>query len=592
MGCFLEDTLETTKEERKQNEKGIWKAYIRLIFKAKLPWGWLIFLTLLYVGDSTLSLIFPQYAQKVMAGNLENMVIFGTVIVIFSKTISSGIIGYFNKIVMYKVDISYRNLIWQRLMRSPMSLFDKVKPNEMVSRTANDTATISSVLAGWVPSIIAASYSMIGVVVILFTYDWRLAAGVLIYIPIYAGSNIWYGKWKYRTNKLTHNRLSTLTQFFAELLSNVPLIKSFAMEQKENERGREKIQYYYKASFRRAVADWIQNPLNSLLNLLQDMFVIGFGIYLISIQAITLDVWIAFFMYVGMLWGILETFGLLYAQVKQSQGATSRISVLVEGDLETYIKNKNIEETKNDLVFDQVKFSYDADEQVLDNLSFTIPYGKTTAIVGPSGSGKSTILSLVQQFYEPNDGQIRFGDTPIEEFHLKNWRGMFSYVAQDSPLLSGTIRDNIVYGVDREVSDLEIRQAAESAHALEFIKDAPQGFDTNVGEGGTNLSGGQRQRIAIARALLRNADFLLLDEAMASLDSKTEKSVQVAMDHLMKGRSTIVIAHDLSTIRDADQIIVVKDGTVNGIGTHETLLETNELYQLFVQYLAEAHHTG
>ena len=169
---------------------------------------------------------------------------------------------------------------------------------------------------------------------------------------------------------------------------------------------------------------------------------------------------------------------------------------------------------------------------------------------------------------------------------------MFSYVAQDSPLLSGTIRDNILYGVDREVSDPEIRQAAESAHALEFINDAPQGFDTNVGEGGTNLSGGQRQRIAIARALLRNSDFILLDEAMASLDSKTEKIVQEDMEHLMKGRSTIVIAHDLSTIRDADQIIVVEDGTVNGIGTHETLLETNELYQLFVRYLTEAHHTG
>src|SRR5699024_9163475 len=159
------------------------------------------------------------------------------------------------------------------------------------------------------------SYSMIGVVVILFTYDWRLAAGVLIYIPIYAGSNIWYGKWKYRTNKTTHNRLSTLTQFFAELLSNVPLIKSFAMEQTENERGREKIQYYYKASFRRAVVDWLQNPLYGVFDLLHERFLMRFDIYLISIQAVRLDVWFSFCMYVGMLWGILETVGLLYAQV-------------------------------------------------------------------------------------------------------------------------------------------------------------------------------------------------------------------------------------------------------------------------------------
>lgn len=578
----------TAKQKRKESEQGIWKSYFRLLFKAKLPWGWMIFLILLYLGNVTVTLMFPQFTQQIMAGDLSNSVVYGAVIVIVVGTIASGIIRYVGSLTMYKIDVSYRNLIWQRLMESPLSLFDKIKPNEMVSRTANDTSTISIILGSLIPSIIGSLYGMVGVIVQIYDYDWRLASGVLIYIPIVIGVNIWYGKWRFRTNKETYNRLSKLTQYLSERLMSIPLIKSFAMEDKEIDEGKGSLHYYYRAAFRRAVVNWIENPMQGILNLLQDMFVIGFGVYLVSNGTITIDVWIAFFMYVGMLWGILETFSLVYAHIKQSQGATSRIADLVEGDLEVYEKKISLTNTKQDIVFDRVGFSYDEKQQVLNNLSFTIPYGKVTAIVGPSGSGKSTIISLVQQFYSPTEGKITFGSQPISDIHLHEWRAMFSHVAQDSPLLSGTIRDNIMYGVEREVSESELKKAAQAANILEFIMDSPNGFDTEVGEDGGNLSGGQRQRITIARAFLRNTDFLLLDEAMASLDSKSEKAVEKAMDDLLVGRTAVVVAHDLATIIDADQIIVINEsGTVDAIGTHNELLQSNELYRLFVQFLSK-----
>jgi ATP-binding cassette subfamily B protein AbcA/BmrA len=272
-----------------------------------------------------------------------------------------------------------------------------------------------------------------------------------------------------------------------------------------------------------------------------------------------------------------------YMEMKRSQGATARIAILIDSPLEEYEKERGITSIHDDIFFEDVSFSY-GDKKVLKNVSFSIPEGKVTAIVGPSGGGKSTILAILQQFYQLDSGKITLGkEYSINKFHLKDWRNLFSYVAQDSPLISGTIRENIVYGVDREVTEIEIVKAAEAANALKFIKEFTNGFEADVGEGGTSLSGGQRQRIAIARAILRNAPILLLDEATASLDSQSEKAVQEAMKKLMKDHTTVMIAHDLSTIQHADQIILIDSGKVDGIGTHEKLMKTNELYKLFVQ---------
>ena len=585
LSTSLYEEKKIDREERRKSEKGIWKGYVQLLFRAKLPWAWIIGLTLFFLINTWVTLQFPQYTQQILSGNLENEIVYGAVIIIIAGIVLSGILNYVSALTRYKIDISYRNLIWQRLMLSPLSLYDRVKPNEMVSRTANDTKTVSTILGSMIPAMIGSMYGVYGVISQIFQYDYRLALGVLIYIPVYVGFNIWYGKWRFRTNKETHNRLSVLTQFLSERLLSIPLIKSFAMEKKEIDLGKQSLLYYYRAAFRRAIVDWINNPLQGILNLTQDMFVIGFGVYLVTTGAITIEIWIAFFMYIGMLWGILESYSLLYTQIKQSQGSTARIAELIDGDLEEYERRYSLDNTTNDIVLSHVHFSYEKGKNIISDLSFRVPYGKTTAIVGPSGSGKTTVLSLIQNFYSVDQGEITFGSKNINDFHLDEWRNMFSYVAQDSPLLSGTIRKNITYGVDRTVSDEELKEVARAANALDFIMDTQDGFDSDVGEGGSNLSGGQRQRINIARALLRNADFLVLDEAMSSLDSKSEKAIGEAMDKLVKGRTSIVVAHDLSTIRDADQIIVLDKGHAENIGTHEELLQTSTIYRSFVEYL-------
>ena len=362
---------------------------------------------------------------------------------------------------------------------------------------------------------------------------------------------------------------------------NIPLIKTFVTEKQEDVRGKKNIQSFYRASVNRGLITWIEHPMTGILGVIQSVLVIGLGVWLISDGSIVVSQWVAYFIYVDLLYGVLATFGSMYVMLKESQGATARIAQIVEHPEEAYIRKQLLADVKQDIVFDHVSFNY-GDKKVLSDVSFTVPHGHVTAIVGPSGGGKTTILSLLQQFYQANPNSIRLGNTPIEDFHLKEWRDAFGYVAQDSAMLSGTIRENIMYGVDREISEFELNDAARKANALKFIQETSLGFDSDVGEGGSKLSGGQRQRIAIARVILRNPQFILLDEATSSLDTRSEKVVQEAMDNLMQGRTAIVIAHDLTTVRDADQIIVLDAGKVSGTGTHEELMESNELYRLFV----------
>ena len=571
------------KNNKPNNSKqSIWKSYFKLMFKGKLPYFWILLCIVFQLVYSKLQFLFPGYAQQILAGDISKTIIYGAMGVIVGKTILDGIIRVISKITNFKIDRSFRTLVWKKLLHSPIALFDKEKPSELVSRTAADTANISMIFSYVIPSTIGMVYFTYTTIQELFTYNWRLGAIQLIYIPIYLGLTIWYGNWQFKTNKKVQEKLSKLTQFLSELLTNIPLIKAFVNEKKEEKRGRSIIDGYYKASLTRSIIDWVEIPVSGILGLIQSVLVIVSGIYLVSRDIITIDIWLAYFFYVDMLYGVLNTFVYMYLDVKRSQGSTSRISELLDGEEEEYLGSKTLEKVDKDLVFENVSFGYD-EKQVLSNVTFKIPCGKTTAIVGESGGGKTTALSLIQRFYEPKSGAIKLGDTSIKEFHLKDWRNAFSYVSQDSPLLSGTIKENIIYGVEREVSEDELLKVAKMANVLEFIDEFPNGFETEVGEGGSKLSGGQRQRIAIARALLRDSDILLLDEPTANLDNQAEKVIQEAMDNLLKGRTAIVIAHDLSTIKDADQIILIDSGKVNGIGTHEELLKKNEIYKLLVK---------
>jgi len=237
------------------------------------------------------------------------------------------------------------------------------------------------------------------------------------------------------------------------------------------------------------------------------------------------------------------------------------------------------------ITIDNISFSYSEEEPVIDGVSLEAQPGQMVAFVGPSGGGKTTMFGLLERFYEPTSGEIRIGDTPIQQLSLTSWRSQIGYVSQESAMMAGTIRENLYYGLEdaETIPDERLWAVAKMAYADQFIESFPNGLDTEVGERGVKLSGGQRQRIAIARAFLRDPNILMMDEATASLDSQSEGIVQEALTRLMEGRTTFVIAHRLSTIVNADQIVFIEKGTVTGIGTHRELTQTHALYREFAE---------
>jgi ATP-binding cassette subfamily B protein AbcA/BmrA len=270
----------------------------------------------------------------------------------------------------------------------------------------------------------------------------------------------------------------------------------------------------------------------------------------------------------------------VYGTFVESNGVFKKISQVLVAEEESN-EGYPLDMPDEDIYFKNVHFSYDK-KQVLKGFDCVIPNRKITAVIGNNGAGKTTIFKLLSRMYVPSEGQILFGTTPADDFDLHSWRKAFAMVAQDRPLLSGTIRDNITYGCDRQISDKELEQVAQQANIWDLIKSLPEGFDAQVGPNGSNFSGGQRQCIAIARAIMRNPDYLLLDEATSNLDAQSEKMVSIALENLMKDRTTLIIGHSLSSIRNADNIIVLRDGKLDSCGAPQEVFKTSETYRKFV----------
>lgn len=265
-----------------------------------------------------------------------------------------------------------------------------------------------------------------------------------------------------------------------------------------------------------------------------------------------------------------------FTSLQKALGATERIQLIIKEPIEQF-EGASLPQTLQPLVFENVSFQY-GDKEVLTQMSFEIPAGKTTAFVSQSGGGKTTMFSLIERFYDVTSGQILYGGQNIEDFSLERWRGLIGYVSQESPLLNGTVRENLLYG-NPLASDEQLQQALRAANAFDFVNKLEDGLNTSVGENGVKLSGGQKQRLAIARAILRDPQILLLDEATSNLDNESEREVQEALTNLMTGRTTIVIAHRLSTITNADQILVFENGMLSGRGSHHELIQTHDYYK-------------
>lgn len=561
------------------------KPFLKLLHGTKPSYGLLALAVALSMISTLVSLVIPMFTKNLVDGfslaSINRLQIAAIAGAFIAQTVAGGVSIYLLNYAGQKVVAGLRDRLWRKFLVLPVSYYNDNRTGESVSRMTNDTGIIKTLISEHLASLFTGVISIVGSISVLLYLNWKMTLVLFTVLPLSALILVPLGRQMYKISKGTQDETASFTATLSGVLSEIRLVKSSGAEEREYEAGRNGIMNLLSFGIREGKISAMISPLVSFVFMMLLVVIIGYGGMQVSSGALTAGELVAFILYLIQIVMPLTQLTQFFTQIQKAKGASERI-------IETLAENEEIYEgievaagAKEAIVIEDLSFSYKTGEPVLSGVDFSMLPGQVTAIVGPSGGGKTTLFSLLERFYEPQSGVIKLGEKPVSTFSLGSWRKLIGYVSQESPLLSGTIADNLGYGLDREISTEEMRRAAAMAYADGFIEELPDGYNTDVGERGVKLSGGQRQRIAIARALLRDPKILMLDEATSSLDSQSEAVVQKALTNLMQGRTTIVIAHRLATVVNADQIIFMEKGRITGRGTHEELLQKHELYREF-----------
>lgn len=570
--------------EKEKISKKNFKKFIQLVKSTNPPKLLIVIALILTLSTTAVSLMVPLFTKNLVndftIDDLNKTTIALLVGAIILQALSGGFSIYILNRIGQSVVAGMRDRLWKKLLVLPVNYFDENPSGETVSRMTNDTTVVKTLISEHLANFLSGIISIIGAMIVLFILDWRMTTAMFIAIPLAAAVLIPLGRKMYKISKNTQLETSKFTALLTQVLSEIRLVKSSNSEKIEYNNGATGIRNLFNYGLKEAKVYAFIGPIINLVMMILLVVLLGYGGMRVSSGALSAGALVAFIMYLFQIIMPMAQIAEFFTQFQKASGATERIIEIleVEDEKDGYEEVKKVDEA---IQIECLSYNYPDKEPVLKNLNFTIPPNQVTAIVGPSGSGKTTFFSLIERFYQPQEGAILLGNQNIQNFSLLSWRKQIGYVSQESPIIAGTIRDNITYGLEREVSDEEINRVIKMAYADQFIENLEDGILTEVGERGMKLSGGQRQRIAIARAFLRNPQILMLDEATSSLDSKSEQVVQRALEELMKGRTTIVIAHRLSTVIHSDQIVFLEQGEITGIGTHQELYATHALYKEF-----------
>ncbi|WP_169089429.1 ABC transporter ATP-binding protein [Paenibacillus sp. PL91] len=550
------------------------------------------------LGETLLSLLIPLLTKNLVDELSQSTIQKATFVVLgavfLAQTIMSGFTVYTMSYVGQHVIAGLRREVWERVLRLPVPFFDRNSSGETMSRVTNDTNVIKDFIIGHVISFLGGIISIIGGVTLLLMIDWKLTLLMLIAVPA-ALLVLWpLGTKMFTVSKSMQDETALFQGDLGRVLSDIRLVKASLAEPVELRQGSLRISRLFTFGLQEARIMSVVTPLMMTVMLLILVILIGYGGVRVAQGTLTGGELVAIILYMFQIVMPFTQMASFFTQFQKAMGASERILELLgekdEQHGEAVLTANEQATVQTSLIqFDRVSFGYSEDRPLLHAVSFHARQGQVTAFVGPSGTGKTTLFSLLERFYNPTQGEITYAGEPIASMRLEDWRKRIAYVSQDSPMMQGTIRHNLTYGLE-QVEEERINEAVKQANLTSFIHSLPNGYETEVGERGVMLSGGQRQRLAIARAILRNPDILLLDEATAHLDSDSEQQVQEALHGLMKGRTTLVIAHRLSTIRGANQIIVLEKGGISGQGSHAELLGSHPLYAKLVQQQFSVQH--
>ena len=486
--------------------------------------------------------------------------------------------NYIFGFVGHRMTTDFRIEFFSHIQSLSLRFFQERRVGEILSRMSNDISVIQNALVTIPVALLRQSITLLGALAIILYLNWKLTGLILLILPpLMIFARVFGRRLKVFSEKL-QDQVAQAVVVLEEVMSSIKIVKSFTREPYERNRFQEKIETAFERAVDKLKISAFFGPFILGLTFLVSALLIWYGGYQVMQGATTPGELAAFFLYALIIAGPIGTFVRLYTQIQEARGAIQRVYEIL--DTEPIVQNPenpvSLENITGSIQFENVSFGYQ-DTGVIHDVSFDVLPGQTVALVGPSGAGKSTIIKLLLRFFDPNSGTIRLDGHDIRTLDRKSFLSQIGLVPQETLLFGGTVRENILYG-KLDATEAELEEAAQKANAHEFITNMEKGYDTIVGEKGTKLSGGERQRISIARAILKDPKILVLDEATSSLDNRSESLIQEALETLMAHRTTFIVAHRLSTIHKADQIIVLDKGCIVETGQHENLMNNKGLY--------------
>lgn len=560
------------------------------LLKSSNPGGKLILACIVLITiEAALGLLVPLQTKYLLDDLTVNSLLSWQLVgllaaVLIAGSIASGLLSYVLGLLGNKQKLNLRKRFFNHLIHLPISFYDKTASGEPANRLTRDTEVIEDFVSEGSHSLVSGLLLLIGSFVVLWFLDWRLTAvlfssvllSFLVILPFMMKLS--------HLSKTLQDEEASLMARLTEVFSQIRLVRSHNAHQREEQQNNTKLTDIYNVSMQETRLLAIMSPLINIVVMATIICVLGYGATLVANNEMSLGTFVAFIMYLINVVTPIAQLSMFVAMFNKAAGAAVRISEIFKVKQQPLL-GEPVDLRGKAIIFDNISFAYPEKPRVFDGLSFTLPAGETTALVGTSGAGKSTLFSLLQGFYQVSDGEgtIYLGEQTLNQCSLQALYQQTGYVAQDSPVLSGTILENLQYGLARELSQSELDHVLEQADLKTFVESLDLGLASEIGERGVSLSGGQRQRLALARALLKKPALLILDEVTASLDSVSEEKIQHALKAACSGRTTLIAAHRLSTVIHADQILLLKDGKVLASGQHQQLMKEQSFYRDLIE---------
>lgn len=558
------------------------KKYLNIFHKVRIPWFLLFLLFLTSIVTAQVEVRSVQITADII-DSYQNTIRLDRLLRYLgylAATVACGVSNTWIGGVAYgKINKGVREKTFRHLLHLPQRFYDREAAAEVVSRIVVDSGSAAYYFEILI-STFGAVYAAVVVFVNLFGYNRIMGRYSLLVIPVSIGVAIVYGWFTYAAARKEVNSAAITTGYLFERTAAFRTIKAFNTQKVEMKAGNRMFGKMFEADMMTQMALALVQVGMQLIGCASIVISFVFGTKMVKTGILTIGELVAYYSLSSSVGIQLINLFLNYGSFRSINGSLKNIAEIL-AEVPESEEGSIIEKEQKDISFKNVSFTYDKN-RVLDRVSFTIEKQKLTAIIGTNGAGKTTVFKLLERMYEPSEGEILYGDTEISKYSLSSWRDHFAVVSQGTELISGTIRENMCYGARETVSEERLMEIASMCGLKELIEESEEGLDRMIHVGSTNLSGGQRQSLAIARAIIKDSPYLLLDEATRSLDAQSESMAVHTLEELMKGRTTIMIAHNPSAILHADRIIVMRDGQVEDVGTPAELKERNEYYRTFI----------